>query len=215
MATKKSSLSGKTDARIDLYITKAAPFAQPIIEHVRECVHTAWPDVVETMKWQQPFFTHENGKIIANIGAFKEHCRFGLWNAEAAAVLRVAAGHEATAEGSVVRIESLRDLPAKKELIAAIRKASEAAATGKATMRRKQYQTPKAPLEVPADLLAAFKKSKPAQKTFDGFTAPSHRREYVEWITGAKQPETRKRRIAQAIEMLAEGKTRNWKYETR
>ena len=43
--------------------------------------------------------------------------------------------------------------------------------------------------------------------------APSHRREYVEWITEAKRPETRDKRIAQAIEMLTQGKKRNWKYE--
>ena len=43
--------------------------------------------------------------------------------------------------------------------------------------------------------------------------APSHRREYLEWITGAKQAATRERWIAQAVEWLAEGKKRNWKYE--
>jgi uncharacterized protein YdeI (YjbR/CyaY-like superfamily) len=82
-------------------------------------------------------------------------------------------------------------------------------------MRRKDYQTPKPPAVVPDDLAAALKKNKAAQKAFDSFTAPSHRREYVEWITSAKQEETRKRRIAQAVEMLAAGKTRNWKYETK
>jgi uncharacterized protein YdeI (YjbR/CyaY-like superfamily) len=215
MVTRKLAVGGKTDARVDLYIAKAAPFARPIIEYVRESVHPAWPEVVETMKWSHPTFAHANGKIIMSIAAFKEHCRVGMWNAEAAAALRTAAGHGADAVGSVVKVESVKDLPKRKEMLAAIRQTAEVAATGKAMMKRKQYQTPKAPLETPADLLAAFKKNKAAQKTFDGFTAPSARREYVEWITGAKQEETRKRRIAQAIEMLAEGKTRNWKYETR
>jgi uncharacterized protein YdeI (YjbR/CyaY-like superfamily) len=203
---------GKQTAELDKYIAQAAPFARPILEHVRECVHTAWPEAVETMKWSHPFFAHANGKIIMSIAAFKHHCRVGMWNAEAASALRKAAGHDEDATGSVVRVESLKDLPPKKELLAAIRKTAEVAATGKAMMRR-QYQTPKAPLEVPADLEAAFKKNKTAKKTFDGFSAPSHRREYVEWIIGAKQEETRKRRIAQTIEMLVEGKTRNWKYE--
>ena len=215
MAEKKSQLAGKTDARVDLYIAKAAPFARPILEYVRESAHQAWPEVVETMKWQQPFFTHENGKIIASIGAFKEHCRLGIWHAEAAAAIREAAGHDADARGSVVKVKSLHDLPPRRVLQASLKKAAEAAADRRTKLPRKEYQTPKAPLEVPADLAAAFKKNKAAQKTFDGFTAASHRREYVEWVTGAKQEETRKRRIAQAVEMLTEGKTRNWKYETR
>ena len=204
------------DARIDAYIAKAQPFAWPIIEYLRECAHAAWPEVVEAMKWQQPFFCHANGKIICHVGACKQHCRIGLWNSAAAKQLREAHKVPTEAgEGLVFRVESLKDLPARKLFVACIRGAAEAAATGKATMRRKDYQTPKPPAVVPDDLAAALKKNKPAQKTFDNFTAPSHRREYVEWITSAKQEETRKRRIAQAVEMLAAGKTRNWKYETK
>jgi len=47
--------------------------------------------------------------------------------------------------------------------------------------------------------------------TFDAFP-PSQQRDYVEWIAEAKRDETRERRIAQALEWLAEGKPRNWKY---
>jgi uncharacterized protein YdeI (YjbR/CyaY-like superfamily) len=209
-----TAMKNNYDARIDAYIAKVQPFARPIIEYIRDCAHAAWPEIVETMKWGQPFFCHANGKIVCHIGAFKQHCRVGMWNTAAAAQLREAHKVPTEAgEGLVFRVESLKDLPPRKTLIACIRGAAEAAATGKSTMRRKDYQTPKPPLEVPPDFAAAMKMNKAAQKTFDSFTAPSHRREYVEWITGAKQEETRKRRIAQAVEMLAEGKTRNWKYE--
>jgi len=211
-AAKKSASGSNLDSRIDLCIAKAPAYAQPILIHFREMVHRAWPDVVETIKWQHPFFTHANGKIIASIGAFKDHCRVGLWHPEAAAALRVAAGHGAGDLGSVVKVSSLRDLPPDKVLIASIRKSAEAASERRTVMPRKQYQTPKPPLEVPPDLAAAMRKNKSAQKTFDGFS-PSHRREYVEWITGAKQQTTRDRRLVQAVEMLSEGKTRNWKYE--
>jgi uncharacterized protein YdeI (YjbR/CyaY-like superfamily) len=37
----------------------------------------------------------------------------------------------------------------------------------------------------------------------------------VEWIAEARQVATRERRIAQAVEWIAEGKSRNWKYERR
>jgi uncharacterized protein YdeI (YjbR/CyaY-like superfamily) len=211
MATATKTI-GVRDARFDAYILKAPEYARPILEHVRDLMHDAYPEVVETMKWQHPFFTHQNGKIIASIGAFKEHCRFGIWHPEAAAAIRVAAGHDALAGGSVVKVRSLKDLPAQKTLLASFRKAAEAAADRKTKMPRKEYQTPKPPLAVPADLTAALRKNKAAQKTFDGFS-PSNRREYVEWIISAKQEETRQRRLVQAIEWLAEGKTRNWKYE--
>ena len=45
--------------------------------------------------------------------------------------------------------------------------------------------------------------------------SPSHRREYIEWITEAKTETTREKRIATALEWLAAGKSRNWKYERR
>ncbi len=202
------------DARLDLYLSKAAPFAQPILEYVRDVVHEACPEVVETMKWQQPFFCHTNGKVVVFIGAFKQHLRFGIWNAEAAASLREAAGHNPGATGSTVIIRTLKDLPTKKKMLASFRKAWQDAGEGKTVMRRRDYQTPKPPLEVPADFAARLKKNKPAQKVFDNFS-PSCKREYVQWIVDAKQEATRQRRLVQAVEWIAEGKSRNWKYESK
>jgi uncharacterized protein YdeI (YjbR/CyaY-like superfamily) len=75
----------------------------------------------------------------------------------------------------------------------------------------KPAKTAKPPLVVPADLAAAVKKNRKAQATFAAFS-PSHRREYVEWVTEAKTEATRARRVAQTVEWLAEGKPRNWKY---
>ena len=42
---------------------------------------------------------------------------------------------------------------------------------------------------------------------------PSQQREYVGWVSEAKQDATRAKRLATSIEWLAEGKRRNWKYE--
>jgi uncharacterized protein YdeI (YjbR/CyaY-like superfamily) len=200
------------DPRLDLYIAKAAPFARPILEYIRECVHEACPDVVETMKWQMPFFCHTNGKVVVFAGAFKQHLRFGIWNAEAAASLREAAGHNAGATGSTVIVRTMKDLPTRKKMLASFRKAWKDAGEGKTVMRRRDHQTPKPPLEVPADLAAALKKSKPAQFVFDKFS-PSCQREYINWINEAKQQATRERRLEQAVAWMAEGKQRNWKYQ--
>ena len=64
---------------------------------------------------------------------------------------------------------------------------------------------------MPDDLAAVLKKNAKARKTFEDFS-PSHRREYIEWITEAKREETRKQRLATAVKWLTEGKARNWKY---
>jgi uncharacterized protein YdeI (YjbR/CyaY-like superfamily) len=62
------------------------------------------------------------------------------------------------------------------------------------------------------DFAKALARDKKAKQHFDDFS-PSHQREYMEWIGDAKQDATRERRIATALEWLAEGKARNWKYE--
>ena len=59
-------------------------------------------------------------------------------------------------------------------------------------------------IEPPEALARQFKKNKAARETWDKLSF-THKREYAEWITGAKKEETRERRITKAIEMLTEG----------
>jgi uncharacterized protein YdhG (YjbR/CyaY superfamily) len=66
-----------TDPRVDAYIAKAAPFARPILRHLRKLVHEGSPEAEETMKWSMPAFVHR-GKILCGMAAFKEHCTFGF-----------------------------------------------------------------------------------------------------------------------------------------
>ena len=70
---------------------------------------------------------------------------------------------------------------------------------------------PKPDLPLPDDFRDALKKGK-ALAAFEA-SSPSHRREYIEWITEAKSAATRERRMATAVEWIREGKGRNWKYE--
>ena len=74
------------------------------------------------------------------------------------------------------------------------RRCPEAGTTAGTVMRPKKPATPKTALPVPAELTAALKKNKKAQTAFDAF-APSHRREYIEWITEAKTDATWGRRL--------------------
>ena len=194
-----------TDPRIDAYIAKQADFARPILEHLRRVVRETVPEVEETLKWSMPHFTYK-GRLFAGMAAFKAHATFGLW--QASAVLGET-GSERDAMGQFGRLTSLDDLPPEAELRALLKRAAEVAQAGPKPRPKKP---PKPELPVPEELRAALDAEPKAAATFDGFP-PSCRREYVEWVVEAKRPETRAKRIAQAVEWLAEGKRRNWKYE--
>jgi hypothetical protein len=194
---------GTRDPRIDAYVEKARPFAQPILRHLREVVHRACPEVAETMKWSMPHFDYRG--TLCSMAAFKGHCTFGFWKG-ALVVGDSPAAEEAM--GHFGRIASLDDLPPEEEIAALVRRAMELNEQGVKAPRTK---TPRrAEVEPPAELLDAL--SEQARAAWDRMP-PSHRREYAEWITEAKTDATRRRRIATAAEWIAEGKGRNWKYE--
>ena len=211
MSSSLKSASSRSPL-VDAYIAKAAPFARPILTHVRESVHKAVPGVEEAIKWSMPFFMYR-GIILGNVAAFKQHCAVGFWDKEVAARLGAVGSKSNEGMGTFGRVETLNDLPKDKELIAHFKQAAAAIDDG---TRTKSYTRPqrvaKAEVAVPVELAAALQKNKAAQKAFDGF-APSHRREYIDWVADAKRDETRAKRVAQTIEWLVEGKRRNWKYE--
>jgi uncharacterized protein YdeI (YjbR/CyaY-like superfamily) len=197
----------KTDRRIDAYIAKAAPFARPILSHLRKLVHQGCPEVEETIRWGMPSFTHKG--ILCGMAAFKAHATFGLW--KGSLILDSKSRRADEAMGNFGRLRSLKDLPSDKTLLGYIRKAVALNESGVKTAARAKTKT-RRPLRVPEDLKAALKNNRKAQAVFDGFSH-SHKKEYVEWLTTAKQETTRQRRLAQAIAWIAEGKIRNWKYE--
>jgi uncharacterized protein YdeI (YjbR/CyaY-like superfamily) len=194
------------DPRVDAYIARQAEFARPILEHVREAVHAACPEVEETLKWSMPSFLYR-GKILCNMAAFKAHATFGFWRG---GDIVGENGAERGAMGQFGRLTSAADLPPPDTLRTLIHKAMAVIDAGPAEAKPKK--PPKPELPTPDDLRAALDATPRAAATFDTF-APSCRREYVEWVVEAKRPETRAKRIAQTVEWVAEGKKRNWKYE--
>ena len=204
-------MATKTDSRVDAYIEAAADFAKPILRHIRALVRKGCPEAEETIKWRSPSWVYE-GTLLCGMAAFKEHCTFGFWHAAMEAELANDGALEGGAMGSFGRITSVKDLPSDKKMLEYVRKAAKLNASG-APARPRPAVRKLAAVDVPSDLAAALKKSKAAAKTFEGFS-PSCRREYVEWITEAKRDETRAKRLATALEWLAEGKKRNWKYES-
>lgn len=199
---------GTKNNRVDAYIDQAAPFAKPILKHLRALVHEVCPEVTETMKWRFPHFEYKG--MMCNMAAFKQHCTFGFWKA---AIMQdpilMANAKSETAMGHLGRIEKLKDLPSDKKLKAYIKEAVLLNYAGAKVLKVKPI---KDEIPMPDDFVRALMKNKVAKSTFDNFS-PSHKREYLEWLTEAKTEATRQRRMATAMEWLAEGKHRHWKYK--
>lgn len=192
------------DPRIDEKIAKAAPFARPILEHWRALVHATVPGVEEAIKWGMPHFVYK-GKNIAGMAPFKAHC---------AVMVHGDGRQETEGMGSYGKLTRLEDLPSDDQLKAKLQRAMDMIDRGEQPAWRKAPRKEKPPVVVPQDLEAALRENASAKATFTAFTS-SQQREYVDWITEAKQDSTRAKRLATAIEWLAEGKRRNWKYESR
>ena len=195
-----------TDPRVDAYIAKSADYAKPILTRVREMVHAACPDVQETIKWGSPFFDYK-GQMMCAIAAFKQHCALIFWKAS---LIDGLPPNGDKSRGSFGRITSMKELPTKTQFNGFIKAAMKLNDAGITVKRPKAGSKPEA--KVPKELAAALAKSKKATAAFEKFP-PGQKREYCDWVSEAKREDTRAKRVAQAIEWIAEGKTRNWKYE--
>jgi hypothetical protein len=192
------------DPRIDAYIEKAAPFAQPILDHIRERVHAVVPEAEETLKWSMPSFTLD-GKILLNMAAFKAHAVVGFWRGEELGI-----EGKSDAMGQLGKLTSVSDLPPGKKFDELILKAADL--TRSAPAPRKTKNEPKPPPALHPEFEVALRANPKAKQVLDGFP-PSAQREYLDWVSEAKQDKTRAKRIADAVEWLSEGKRRHWKYE--
>jgi uncharacterized protein YdeI (YjbR/CyaY-like superfamily) len=193
------------DPRIDAYIARAAPFARPILEHIRAEVHAACPHIEEGIKWSMPFFSYKTAPLCM-MAAFKQHCGFGFWLST-----QVVGETAEEGMGQFGKLTSVADLPRRKQFADFIRTAM---ALNDAGVKLKRPKTePRPPPPLPEALATEFAKTANAlaRKNYQGLS-PSMQREYVQWITEAKTDATRRKRIATTLEWLAEGKSRNWKY---
>ena len=190
------------ESGIDAYIARAKPFARPILEKVRERVHSVVPEIEEAMKWGHPTYCR-GGKILLGTAAFKEHAAVNFWRGQELGLAR-----EEGAMGQLGKLKSPADLPPNlDELIA---KAAELAQSAPAP--RKTKHAPKPAPQLHSDFAKALANAPKAKAVLDSFP-PSAQRDYLEWISEAKQDSTRAKRIATAVEWLTEGRRRHWKYE--
>ncbi len=196
----------KKDPRVDVYIAEAAPFARPILKHLRQIVHRACPETEETVKWSMPHFEHKG--IMCGMAAFKAHCAFSFW--KASLIFPTDPKKLEAAMGQFGCIKSLDDLPADNVLSGYVKKA--AALNDAGIKDPKKEKKPPAALHIPDYLTDALRRNGKARETFEKLSH-SCRKEYVQWLTEAKREETREGRLATTLEWLTEGKSRNWKYQ--
>ena len=199
-------VSGNRISKVDAYIRKAPEFARPILVKLRELFHRADPRIEETMKWGVPHFEYKG--IVGSVAAFKHHVGFGFWKSKLLKDPANLFGGNPKASMCSSKWTSLDQLPAEKVIMSYIQQAVE--------LNEREVRVPaevrKRPaLKAPDFFIAAMKKNKKARATFQAFSE-TNRRDYIEWLSDAKQEATRKRRLAAALDWLAEGKPRNWKY---
>ena len=202
----------KTDKRVDAYIAKAQPFAQPILKHLRKLVHRACPETEETIKWSFACFDYKG--LLCSMAAFKHHAAFGFWKykliKDPKNYIGLRFNEGGNAMGNLGRITSLKDLPPDKVLIDFIKQAKKL--NDNVVKIPAKPKKPREKLVIPPYFTTAVKKNKKALSTFNDFSY-SNKKEYVSWVTEAKSGETRNSRMQLAVEWMSEGKRRNWRYE--
>ena len=199
------------DKRVDAYIEKSADFAKPILNHLRDLIHQASPEINETIKWSFPHFDFKG--TVCSMASFKQHCAFGFWKSSLLPDPHNLLSKEAEAAmGQFGRITSLTDLPADEILLEYIRNAVLLNETGVKISKNRNSSAAYKEAACPDYLMEALAHNPLARSTFENFSN-SHKREYIEWITEAKTEATREKRLATTILWLTEGKSMHWKYK--
>ena len=189
------------DSRIVAYIARASDFAQPLLRQVRTCVHRAYPQGTETIKWGMPHFMHAGGSL-CGMAAFKAHRTFGFWHDGMSKLLGRHGVKGDNAISGFGRITTRAGLPNERARIRIIQNAAKLNEWGASGRPRPRANAAARAPAMPADLAAALRKHRGAAATFAAFR-PSHRKGYIEWISSAKREETWATRLAMTLEWLA------------
>lgn len=199
----------KINPKVTEYIAKSADFAKPILLHLREIIMSTCPGTEEDIKWGIPHYSYK-GDHLCMIAAFKNHCSFSLYKAEFIKDKIIQDSVKAGKKfGFMDKVKSLDELPAKKVLVGYLK---EAMAINEAGIKKEKLATGKPKvIEMPDFFAKALKANTTANKVFNE-KSDSFRKEYIVWLADAKTEATQQKRLEQALELIAEGKGRFWKY---
>ena len=193
----------------DAWFEKLSPIAKPICEQLRVIIHRAAPDLEEVMRWSMVAYKGQG--LVVILGGFKKHVNLMFFRgAELADPRGLFSLDEDSGSSRGIRLEDPKDIQ-----VAPFRDMIQRAAKLDATVApAPKPKVKRAELPVPEALRKALAKNKAARQAFEKL-APSHQREYNEWIGGAKQEETIQRRVEKTLAKLAAGEGLNDKYRKR
>lgn len=193
---------------VDAYLAKMADFAKPILTHLREIIHTTCPEVEESIKWGTPHYSYK-GDHLCMMAGFKQHCSFSLYKAELMKDPEIQDSVKTGKKfGYMDKVKAMSELPSKKVLVAYLKEAMELNASG-AKKSKPVKEKPAVDVVAPKEFLEALKRNTQANAIFES-KSPSFRKNYIIWMADAKTDETRRKRVEQSLEWIAEGKDRFW-----
>jgi uncharacterized protein YdeI (YjbR/CyaY-like superfamily) len=190
--------------KVDAHIKAAPAFAQPILKRLRATIHKGCPQVEEAIKWQFPFFLYK-GRVICGMMDFKAHCGLVFW--KSSLIVKEKGPDAKVILKRLRRMAVIKDLPSEREILSLIKLAAKFIETGVKVKRGEAK-----PMKVPREFMLALSANPKALKHFGAFS-PSKKKDYVFWISAAKTEETLNRRLEMAIDLISQGKSRNWKYQ--
>lgn len=200
------------DPKVTQYIDNSEAFAQAILNHLREQIHGNCPDVVESIKWAIPHFDYKDD-FMCVLASAKNHCSLTFIKSEFMSDPRFAGGKKVKpGQRFMSRITSMSELPSDEELAGFIKEAMDLNDKGVKLDKTAKAAPNSNPVETPAYFLEALSTNSVAQEFFENQSA-SFRKNYIVWLESAKTDTTRQRRIDEALEWIAGGKGRFWKYE--
>ena len=191
---------------INQYIAERPEWQRKLLVRLRQLIHSVDPSIEEAWRWNAPHFDH-NGHIMLGMMAFKEHV--AVWFHKGALIKDPKKLFE-KADEKGMRSYKLFEADAIKEAAFTdlVKKAVTLNAKG---VKITEAKPTRKALKVPKDLADVLQKDETARDHWKHFTY-SRKKEYVEWITDARQEETRKRRIAESFQMIRQGVGKEDKY---
>lgn len=190
-------------AKVDEIIAKSPDWTQPILRELRSIALSC--GLQEAVKWGAPTYMH-HGNVVGLV-ALKNYV--SLWFYEGAQLSDphnvLIASSEKTKALRQWRFTNVDEIDRSK-----VKEYMNEAALN----MEKGIKTPKPKVKVPPipDLLKDAFTKEPHLKTFFDGLAPSHRKEYIEFISEAKREETKLRRLEKSLNLMREGKDLMSKY---
>ncbi len=195
--------------QINQYIAENPEWQRKLLVRLRQLIHSTDAEVEETWKWNSPHFDHQG--IMIGLQAFKEHV--AVWFHKGSLIKDPKKLFEKLPKGEEkgMRSYKLHEGDAINEA-AFVDLVKQAVALNVKGTKLTDAKPAKKALVLPEDLGSVLHKDPTAWANWEAFSY-SHKKEYIEWVTDAKQEETRKRRIAQALEKIREGESKEEKHQ--